>query len=111
MITINVFKAQALVKAFILRNRQVYNLFLSKRYIYRVLVIKVHKAKTFTINGRNEHKRVVDGQKANFFIVKLMNLAEIEDLRINLTDKKIYQVINDANKTEYYYHQTKNSHL
>lgn len=76
-----------------------------------MLVIKVHKARTFTINGRNEHKRVVNRQKANFFIVKLMNLAKIKDLRINLADKKIYRIINNANKAEYYYDQATNSQL
>lgn len=42
----------------------------------------------------------MDGQKANFLIVKLVNLAKIQDLRINLVDKKVYQLIDNANKAK-----------
>lgn len=71
-------------------------------------VVEDHKAKTFIISETDGCKRVVDGQEINFLAVKLVNLAEIEDLEIDLVDKKVYQLIDDANKAEYYYDSAKN---
>lgn len=71
--------------------------------MYRVYIVKDYKVKTFTISSINRYKKVIDRQKANFLVVKLVNLAKFEDLRIDLADKEVYQLINDANKAEYYY--------
>lgn len=76
--------------------------------MYRVYIIKDYRVKTFTISNINRYKKVIDRQKANFLVVKLVNLAKFEDLRIDLADKEVYQLINDANKAEYYYNQAKN---
>lgn len=35
-------------------------------------------------------KKFINSQKANFLIVKLVNILEIKDLRINLANKKVY---------------------
>lgn len=64
---VNVFEIQALIKIFILGNGQVYNLLLSKRWIYRVRIIKNHRARTLTINGTDRVKKVVNSQKADFW--------------------------------------------
>lgn len=69
--------------------------------------MKNHRAKTFTISSTDRHKRVVDRQKANILVVELVDLAKFEDLEIDLTNKKVYQLIDDANKIDYYYNQAK----
>lgn len=99
---VNVSGIQALVKAFVLRDGQVYNLLLSKRWMYRVCMVEDYRAGTLIISGTNGCKKVVDGQKANFLVVKLVDLAEVEDLRINLVDEEVYQLIDNINKAKYY---------
>lgn len=76
--------------------------------MYRVYIVKNYKAKTFIINSIDKYKKVINRQKANFLVVMFINLAGFENLRINLVDKKVYQLINDANKAEYYYNQVNN---
>lgn len=69
-----------------------------------MFVFKDYKVETLIISSINKYKKVVNRQKANFLIVKLINLAKIEDLEIKfIVNKKIYQLINDINKVEYYY--------
>lgn len=58
--------------------------------MYKVYTIENHKAKTHTIYNTNRHIKVVDRQKANFLAVKLVNWAKTQDLRINLTNIKVY---------------------
>lgn len=71
--------------------------------MYRIHAIKNHKARTLTISSMYRRKKVADGQKGNFLAVKLVDLAKIENLEKNLTNKKVYQFINNANKAKYYY--------
>lgn len=66
-------------------------------------IIKDHKVKTLTISSKNVYKKGVNRQKANFLVIKLVDLVEIEDLKINFANKKVYQLINDTNKAKYYY--------
>lgn len=106
-ITVNVITVRAFVKAFILGDGQVYDLFLSKRWMYRVYAIEDHRAETLTISGTDRLKQVVDGQKADSLTVELIDTFEIEDLGIDLADKEVYQLINEANNAEYYYDQIK----
>lgn len=40
--------------------------------------------------------------------MELVKIFEIEDLKINLANKKVYQQINKANKAKYHYNQIKN---
>lgn len=100
-IKVDIFGVQALMKAFILRNRQVYNLFLSKRWMYRVCAVEDYGAGTLTISGIDKQKRIVDGQEANPLAVQLVDRFEVEDLEIVMIDKEIYQLIDNANKAEY----------
>lgn len=51
-------------------------------------VVENYKNKTFTIYNINRF------QKITFLAVKLIDTLEIEDLRINFANKKIYQLIN-----------------
>lgn len=37
----------------------------------------------------------------------MVNTLEIEDLKIDLADKKEFQLINNANEAKYYYDQAK----
>lgn len=48
-------------------------------------------------------KKVDNGQEADFLAVGQINALEVEYLGINLADKKIYQLIDKANKANYYY--------
>lgn len=79
--------------------------------MYRVRAVEDHGAGTLTISGTDGRKRVVDGQEANFLAVELVDLAEVKDLGIDLADEEVYQLINDANKAEYYYNQAKGQRL
>lgn len=65
--------------------------------------VENHEARTLTISSTNRCKKIVDEQKTNFLVVKLIDLAEIEDLEMDLADKKVYQLIDNANEAEYYY--------
>lgn len=110
-VTVNVSEIQALVKAFILGDGQVYNLLLSKRWMYRVCAVEDHRAGTLTISGTDGLRRVVDSQEADSLAVKLVDTFEVEDLRMDLADKEVYQLINEANKAKYYYDQVKGQRL
>ncbi len=106
-VTVNVAGVRALVKAFILGDGQVYDLLLSKRWMYRVRAVEDHGAGTLTISGTDGLKRVVDGQEADSLAVELVDTFEVEDLGIDLADEEVYQLINEANNAEYYYDQVK----
>lgn len=106
-VTVNVAGVQALVKAFILDNSQVYDLFLLKRWMYQICAIEDHKAGILTIGVTKGLKQVVDGQETDLLANELVNTFEIKDLEINLADKKVYQLINKANNGKYHYNEVK----
>ena len=89
-VTINVSGIRALVKAFILGDGQVYDLLLSKRWMYRVHAVEDHEAGTLTISGTDWLKRVVDGQEADSLAVELVDALEVEDLGMDLADEEVY---------------------
>ena len=47
--------------------------------MYYVYTVENYRAGTLTISGINGLQRVVDGQKANFLAVELVDIFEIED--------------------------------
>lgn len=96
-----------MVKVFILGDGQVYDLLLSKRWMYLVRAVEDHGAGTLTISGTDGLKRVVDGQEADSLAIELVNTFEVEDLGMDLADEEVYQLINEANNAEYYYDQVK----
>lgn len=106
-VTINISGVQALVKAFVLGDGQVYDFLLSKRWMYQVCAVEDHGAGTLIISGTDGLKRVVNGQEANLLAVELVDIFGIEDLGINLANEKVYQLINKANNAEYCYDQVK----
>lgn len=76
--------------------------------MYRVRAVENHGAGTLTISSTDRLKRVVDGQDTDLLAFKLVNTFEIEDLRMDLADEEVYQLINKANNAKYYYDQVKN---
>ena len=60
-----------------------------------------------TVINTDGLKQVIDGQKANSLAIELVDTFEVEDLEIDLADKRVYQLINEANNAEYYYDQIK----
>lgn len=76
---------------------------MSKRWIYRVCAVEDHRTWTLTISSIDGRKRIINSQKANFLAVELINILEIKNLGIDLVNEKIYQLIDDINKAEYYY--------
>lgn len=97
-VTVNVSGVRALVKAFILGDGQVYDLLLSKRWMYRVRAVEDHRAGTLTISGTDGLKRVVNGQEAESLAVELIDTLEVENLGMDLADEEVYQLIDDANE-------------
>ncbi len=83
----NVSGVQALVKAFILRDGQVYDLLLSKRWKYRECAVEDYGAGTLTISGIDGLKRVVDSQEADSLAVELVDALEVEDLGMDFADE------------------------
>lgn len=73
--------------------------------------VKDHRAGTLTISNTDRRKRILDEQEANFLAVELVNILKIENLGINLANKKIYQLIDNVNRAEYYYDQAKDQCL
>lgn len=67
----------------------------------------LYSVKILIISSINELKQVVDNEKADLLDIKLVDKFEIEDLKMNLANKKIYQLINKANNAKYYYNQIK----
>ncbi len=104
-VTVNDSGIRALVKAFILEDGQVYDLLLSKRWMYRVRVVEDHGAGTLTIYGIDRLKRVVDGQEADSLAVELVDALEVENLGMDFDDEEVYQLIDEANEAEYHYDQ------
>lgn len=76
--------------------------------MYRVYAVKNYRAKTLTINSRNWLKKVVNGQEADFLMIELVDALEVEDLRMDLDNKKVYQFIDKANEAKYYDDKVKN---
>ena len=79
--------------------------------MYRVRAVEDHGAGTLTISGTNELKRVVDDQEADSLAIELVDALEVEDLGMDLADKKVYQLIDEANEAEYYYDQVNGQRL
>lgn len=52
-----------------------------------------------TISTINKLKQVIDNQKIDLLAIKLVDIFEIKDLKINFTNKKLDQVINKTNNT------------
>lgn len=89
-IMVNVAKVQALVKAFILGDGQIYDLFLSKRWMYQVCVVENYGAGTLTISGINQLKRIINGQETDLLAVEFVDTLKLEDLKMDLANKEIY---------------------
>lgn len=68
-----------------------------------VYVIENHRAKTLIISSIDRLKKIINSQKADLLAIKLVDIFEMEDLKIDLADKKVYQLINKANNMKYYY--------
>lgn len=90
-----------------MENRQVYDLLLSKRWIYRVCAIEDYRTGILTIGSTNKLEKVVDGQKTDFLAIEPVDMLEVKDLRMNLADEMVYELINKANEAKYYYNQVK----
>lgn len=60
-----------------------------------------------TINNTNRLKQVIDSQAADLLTIELIDTFEIKDLKINLANKEVYQLINKVNNAKYYYDQIK----
>lgn len=75
--------------------------------MYRVRAVEDHGARTLTIGGTDRLKRVVDDQEADSLAVELVDTFEIEDLEIDITDEKVYQLIGEANEAESCHSQVK----
>lgn len=58
--------------------------------MYRVPAVQDHGVMTLTISGKDRLKRVVNRQEADFSAVKLMNALEVENLKMDLADEKVY---------------------
>lgn len=71
--------------------------------MYQVCTIKDYGAGTLTISGIDGLKQMVNSQKADFLAIELVDTLKIEDLKMDLAVKKIYQLINKVNNVEYYY--------
>lgn len=95
---VNISSIQTFIKVFILRNRKIYNLLLSKKWIYKIYAVKNPNISILTINSINKMKRVVNNQEIDFLAIELLDVFEIKDFRINLADKKIDQLIDKTNK-------------
>lgn len=54
------------------------------------LRIKDHSTRIFIIKDTNKLKQVIDSQKANLLVIKLVDIFKIEDIEINLAKKKVY---------------------
>ena len=65
--------------------------------------VEDHGARTLTISGTDGLKRVVDRQEADSLAVELVDIFEIEDLGMDLAHEELYQLIDEANKAEYYH--------
>lgn len=75
--------------------------------MYQVYTVKDHGVGILIISSINRVEKIVNYQKADLLSIELVNTFELEDLRIDLADKKVYQLINKANNTEYYGNQVK----
>lgn len=65
---------------------------------------------TLIISGINMVEKIVVGQKTNILAFELVDTFEVKDLKIDLANKKIYQLINKANNAEYLYNQVKDQY-
>lgn len=58
--------------------------------MYQVRIVENHGAGTLTISGIVRLKRVVDSKNADLLAVELVDTFGVENLEIDLADKKIY---------------------
>lgn len=75
--------------------------------MYQVCAVKDYGAGSLTMRDIDEGKRVIDSQKVDLLMVELVDIFKVEDLEMDLADKKIYQIINKTNNAKYYYDQVK----
>lgn len=75
--------------------------------MYQVCAVKNHGARSLTIRDIDQGKKVIDSQKVDMLMVELVDIFEVEDLEMDLADKKVYQIINKTNNAKYYYDQVK----
>lgn len=58
--------------------------------MYQICAVEDHKAGILTISVTKRLKQVVDSQETDLWANELVNIIEIEDLKINLANKKVY---------------------
>lgn len=83
---------------------------MSKKILYKIYLVENHRAGTLIIDNIKEQNRVINNQEANFLLIGLINTLRIENLIVNLAYKKIYQLINKANKAKHYYYKAEHQH-
>ena len=79
--------------------------------MYKVRAVEDHRVGTLIISDTDGLKRVVDDQEADSLAAELVDTFEVEDLGMDLADEEVYQLIDKANKAEYYYDQVKGQRL
>ena len=75
----NVSSIKMIIKAFILSKGLVYNLLLSKRWMYWARAVEDHETGSFTIKEKDGVCCLVKGTTTEFKLVKIVNGPSIND--------------------------------
>lgn len=75
----NVSSIEMIIKAFVLSKRLVYNLLLSKRWMYWVRAVEDHGTGSFTIKEKDRIYCLVKGTTTESKLIKIVNGPSIND--------------------------------
>ena len=101
---------KVIIKAFVLSKRLVYNLLLSKKWMYRVCAIKNHGTGSFTIESKDRICRLVKGTIAKPELMEIVNGPSIDKWETNLAKEELICLLEELDNTDYENNSAKNLH-
>lgn len=106
----NVSGVKAIIKIFILSKGLVYNLLLSKKWMYRVCAIKDHGTGSFTIEGKDRICHLVKKTTARPELMEIVNGLLIDEWETNLAKEELICLSEELDNTDYENNSAKNLH-
>ena len=100
----------AVIRAFILRIREIYDILLSKRWIRRVRTVKNHGRDTLIIQGKDDIEREIKSIRVESLNMKLMNESLVDDWETALTENEIIRLVDELDDYNYMQDQRKVKH-
>lgn len=99
-VLLGVSKPMSIVKAFVLSGGLVYDLLLSKRWMYRVRAVEDHGMGSFSIEGKDGVRRLVRGTTAEPELAEIVNGPSIDEWETNLAEEELARLSEELDSTQ-----------